>query len=103
MKRRGQAFFSNLGLGDLEVPDRRRAGKPGRAKDILLFAVQGTKMGRSPIHREEKYGFLKKDLAMHARAFSQALFSFPTLKAFSARPQRPKQVLFPPVTNTNHS
>lgn len=58
MKRRGGAFRSILGLGNLEVPNTRGAGSPSRAKNLVFLAVQVTQIRRSRVGRKQEDGFL---------------------------------------------
>lgn len=102
MERRGSALFPNLSLWHLEVPNGGSTGRPDRTEDSFLLAVHGSKMGGGRIRRKQKHGFLASE-SQQVTLFITKAFLFPTLNALSARPQRPKQVLFPPVTNTSHS
>lgn len=56
----GGALLTKLGLGHLEVPDRRSTGTPGRAKNLVLFAVQLTEVRGGRIGGEQKHGFLNR-------------------------------------------
>jgi hypothetical protein len=108
VKRGLGALGSLLGLGDLEVPKARCAGDPGRAENLVGLAVQVTEIGRGRVGREQEDGLLMTqresvifipETALRPLVFVVSL----TLNALLARSQRPKQVLFPPVTKTSHS
>lgn len=58
VKRRVTRSSPNRSLRDLEVPNGRRSGSPGRAEDILLVTVQIPEVRRGSIRREEEYRFL---------------------------------------------
>lgn len=58
VKRSLRALGSLLGLGDLEVPKARCASDPGRAENLVGFAVQVTEIGRGRVSGKQEDGFL---------------------------------------------
>lgn len=95
-----RAFLADLSLGNTEVPHRGSTSTPGRTQDLVVLAVQISEVRRFFVGSEQG----DRLLALSVRSvYWHQLPSSLTLNAFSARPQRPKQVLFPPVMKRSQS
>lgn len=58
VKSSGSASLTQLGLGDLEVPDRGSACGPSSAENLVCLTVQPSKVRGGGIGGEQKNGFL---------------------------------------------
>lgn len=101
---RGALLAGGTLLGDLEVVHGRGAGRPDGAKDLVGLAVQVSEVRRGRVGGEQKDGFLEVGDVIRFGTWEDASLGYQlTLKAFSARSQRPKQVLLPPVVKISQS
>lgn len=105
MERSRRALSSLLGLRDLEVPNAGCACNPSGAKNLVGLAVQVTKIRRGRVDREQQNGFLSihKSATIISKLANPYLSRSLTLNALLGRSQRPKHVLFPPVTKRSNS